>query len=245
MKKLLTALLLLLCGTVLQAQTPVSEIVEIPLLSNYDLDSTSYVYCLTTGRGGDPGGGWLPGNGKIKTSGSSATVTSNTASTSALTSLAVGDELLITYQGLLIRAYVSAAASADSITVGTAIDISSGATYSFRRRSCGTSGGYFPTRQLSVWKLVVIVDQLDVTGGIDVKVECYVNSAVPTPEVVSESSPGTKGVKNITAVGTYTILASFYPSDACRLGLKIGSADDGADTTTHTEKISAYVSAWR
>lgn len=205
----------------------------IPLASEYDLDSSSYIYCYTLGKDGNVRGDWLPGNGFIKTSGSSTTTVSNTTSGAALNGISVGDELMIVVSGRFVRRYVTAAASVDSITVNSAWDLSSGTGYYVRHRTCSTAAtaGWFRVSELNSFSVEFKIQQMD-AASIDVLIQCRADDASgATNDVFTRNYTGTGGDVYVAPSELGQL------GDECRFGMRVNT-DDGADTTTHAEKIS-------
>lgn len=104
--------------------------------------------------------------------------------------------------------------------------------------SCASSGGWVTAWGYGQVDVTFQIDQMDVTGGIDFKVECQDGTTTSTPVNVYPGTAG--GATNYTATGAVRIVIS-EPWYQCRVGVKIGSADDGADTTTHAEKLTAVM----
>lgn len=244
MRKWFFGALLALIGLAAPAQAQKS--ISVPLFSDYDLaNAGSYVYCITTGATDDVWGPWREVKIKVKTSGSSTTVTSNTASTSAFLNVAIGDELLVTVgdMGLLAngsavtttvgaetRRYVTARASADSITINSAVNWSAGYTFYFRRRVCSTtSSGWLGVQGLDSITFHFQIDQINATS-IDAKVECRVRGSVDFVTTVWS--------KNYTAVGSDStgVNLSSLDYDDCRLAMKLNT-DGGA------QKVTGYATA--
>ncbi len=224
-------------------------------LLEYDLDSASYIfpiYCtpssalsVTACRG--TGGAGRKSTQKITTSGSSTTVTS-LASNGAFTELLVGDLILIEVpseatttpdaQPSQYLRWITARASADSITVNSAVTIpAAGVGFTWWKLSAGTSAssGWFPMNPNQI--IVVSVDQMDATS-IDYKVECRFKfwDYVSNPIIIA-------GPTNLTAATDTPDRVAIEGADRydqCRVGFKINT-DDGADTTTHAEKITVIV----
>lgn len=218
--------------------------VRVPMLSDYDLDATTYTYCVTTGQGGDPLAQGRLGQAKIETSGSSTTWTASTTGQKPFDRLAVGDEITVKDASVppeFITRRVTAKASGDSITVSSAADLGAdGVMFTWRQRACGTTAtsGWIPTEAQGESLFAIQIDQLNVTGGIDVSVEC---------EVLSVGSDGTQvHTENVTAAKNISVNIE-SPYDRCRVGFKIGTADDGDDLTTNAEDITVnYRSqSWR
>ncbi len=237
-KTLLAGLLALLLPGAVAAQTTYDTI-RFPLMTDYDLDSTSYMYCITTGENGRVLAAGRAGAGRIKTSGSSSTVVSYMSGSNALDLLAVGDELEINAgvlnsdNGVDYRS-VAAVASDNSITVNAAINLpqTNGHGYRWRQRSCATTGGWFPTKGFGYISVQFEPEGNVATGGIDYQLVCRIAGSDSTGVAVV-------GPTNV-ASGTTTPVGMRIqgPWDECRLGIKIGSADDGDGTP---ESVDAYV----
>ena len=91
LKKIALLLLALVaCAPFARAQAG-GGTVDITLQALYDLDSTSYTYCRTTGQGGQVLSSGTPENILVTTSGSSTTVAAVTASSAPFARVAVGD----------------------------------------------------------------------------------------------------------------------------------------------------------
>lgn len=237
---------------------------EITLVNNYDLDSTSYVYCVEIGQNENVWGANIlsPGTSRAITSGSSTGITLAAGPTLAFSVLTAGDEIIFNSKGAVgggsvqplgtqtTRVVTAVNNSGADITVNAAIDLSVpavGTVWTWRKRACGDGtgsltgylGGWIPMNDVLRWNFQFTTVQLDVTGGIDYKVECKQLGYLASPVVVIPAT-------NITATGSIAAtseLAQMF--DVCRFGFKIGSADDGADTTTHTEKLGVYLKVVR
>lgn len=247
MKRVIFALLLALSacgGAPAFAQTDDTHGRTIPLMVNYDLDSTSYQFCSSTGQLGLVRQADIPVKLKVKTTGSTTAVTAVTAGTNPFQNIAVGDILTFPVSGVspvgttdstygqTVTVYVAARADADNITASSALDLSAGYPFTWRKVTCAATGGWIPVRNASLVQFLLQIDQLNVTGGIDYKVECRQRGAVDLIE--------TQAIGNLTAVGTIRVGIT-DPYDDCRLGVKIGTSDDGGDLTVNLEKLTAAV----
>ena len=223
------------------------------VLVKYDLDSTTVVYPIMKGAGGRPFSSPISGNAAIKTTGSSATVAAVTASTYPFLDVVVGDILIVNETSRL----VIARASADSITVDTAIDLSAltgGYTFGFYHVIVGTGAdgdGWFHVGDLTSMGIALQIDQMVVTGGIDVRVECKAAAIGAAPIQVwpycligvcgtYQNISGTAGIADRGAIGT-----DVGWQEECRVGLKIHTADDGGDLTTDREQVTIAFSGIR
>lgn len=217
----------------------------------YELDATDPTYCVTTGQNGSPwaaprvGAGVAGVSGNIKTSGSSTTVVEATTDALPFALLAVGDQIFVNGS---VR-YITAKASGASITVNSAIDLENGgAGYPFMWNdvACGTtaSDGWIPVQDAKVITIKVQVDQLNVTGGINVTIQCRDNTHDTVPFTIypdpNDTSTEESHTMNYTAVqaNAYDVPGVW---DACRVGLEIGTSDDGGDLTTNAEDITATI----
>lgn len=163
----------------------------------------------------------------ITTSGASSTTVTGTG---AFTNVAVGDLLLIPLSGKTFERKVTARASADSITVNSAITIpTAGVTFSFKRFF------YSPNPADNLWIPVgsneTILYNTNVaanvsTGGVVKTLECVVKGpGWPTVGWVTIST-------DTVATGTAakyadSINTHLLPYTHCRMGLKFGTGDDG------------------
>lgn len=238
---LLSALTLLPETAVAQPATGTTGVIV--LASDYDLDSTTYVGCETVGPAilDLPG---FTGPSKVSTSGSSTTVARQTSTDAPpFDNVAVGDELIFQYQGTRYMRYVSARADNTSITVNAAIDLSNGSGFYFRKRTCGASSGWVPVDGFARAQFDVAIDQLNVTGGIDVKVECRNRGSVTSPTIVATTNITTATSATNTSNPWSAAVSSNF--EQCRAAFKIGSADDGGDLTTNAEKVSVFFTGRR
>jgi hypothetical protein len=241
MKRLLTTLALILGALPAIAQEARNGI-DIPLFSGYDLAATSYIYCATYGDSTDVAKeGWKVPDSRIRitTSGSSTTITSVAGLPAAFTNVAVGDELrLYRPQGAvanstadnLAHRFVTARASATSITVNSAVDLgTTGTTFDFRTLTCGTgsTSGRFATdgfRNANVQFEYTVKN----ATSIDWRVECKVQGANNGWVVVI---PSTGTSTNLTATAaTSARIFDVSDYDYCRLGMQVNT-DTGVNTT--------------
>ena len=237
MKRLLAALLLGLLALPLRGD----QIQHSTLLLNaYDLSSTSFIYTSYLGANGSPFGAPITGYASIKTAGSSTTVVSNVASSGAFTPVSVGDLLIFTLPanaGSNTRTAVSvtARASADSITVSSAVDLTGGVPYTYLRASRGTGAtvGWIPTSGDAYKTFSWTIATINATS-ITAQVQCihdYLNAPAITvyPPVTAETDTCFTGI--FTAAKTCNFVMR-EPYAACRIGFKI-------DTDGGTQSITA------
>jgi hypothetical protein len=234
------------------AQAP-DTYIGVPLVSLYDLDATSYTYCRTLGVNGDVFGAWKQGPSKVVTSGSSTTVTSVTAGGSgAFNGVAAGDEIrIISSTGTITSRVVTARASADSITIDAAVDLTTpaaGTQFWYRTLECGTEtiSGWFSTSPYQDLKITWEMNQVSLTSGyIDFRVECRDFGVDNQPvQVWGVGASGYPAAGFVTAGILLGRKAIYIPESwyECRVGSIIVGTDDGADTGANAEKITIKVS---
>jgi hypothetical protein len=221
-----------------------------PLFALYDLDSTTAISCVY--------GPETTLQGTATTSGSSATTTSTNA---AFTSLIATDLVWATISGQKTGRYVSARASAASMTVDTAWTLPAGGV-TLRKQSvaCGTAAtsGWVAVDGASM--LVFSVDLKQVvlgTGAVGFKIEGM--SLGSTTGVVTNLWPGNDSTSAKCDSGTYasgyctfTTADTFTVSSAgvqrpmfVRLVAILTGTDDGNDLTTNLEQINADLQVTR
>lgn len=188
MKKTLLGLVVsgvLLLSTAGWAQEVASFAIE------YDVDSTTETYCRVLGEAGAWSGS-IPGRGLIETSGSSTTVTGVNAADDVFIDVGVGDILLVRdVQGNTTRRVVTAKASADSITINTAVNWSAQVVWRWLNVECGTGandGWIDLPRHLAAansgWGIDIQYNAGDLTGGLAARVECRTAGVAAQPVVV-------------------------------------------------------------
>lgn len=224
--------------------------IEATLNAIYDLDSAgTYIYCVYNGVGDQPLSGDKKIDQLVTTSGSSTTVAALSASTTdPFANVAVGDLLIFrrTFSattGGTFTTYnervVTAKASADSITIDTAIELPlTGTNFGYKTRSCGTAStsGWVPVRSLKEVSFTWLLNQISVaSGGVRETVECRNTTAGNAVNTVYNPTAD-------TAVAAHTLLI-LEPWDECRVGYQLTGADDGGDTGANAEQISVQLRA--
>jgi hypothetical protein len=197
-----------------------------------DVTDTSYSYCKLVGSNGDPFGTANVGRGRIETSGSSTTVTEVTTGDNPFTEIAVGDVLMIQVGSTVYRRNVVARASAASITVDTAIDLSAGYSWSWYQQKCGATAadGWIPVSLAHTMSFAVDWITKNATS-LDHSFECRVGGITAT--VIEQASQ--------SAVGPSVYVLPDGVWDECRIGLKL-TTDTGAQNIT---ALIAYKGASR
>jgi hypothetical protein len=219
------------------------------LMVLYDLDATDLTFCKLIGQNGSSYGGFIVGDSEIETSGSSATTTEVT-DTDPFDLLSAKDVIAVdTRDGTTLLRSILAKASASSITVSSAwnLDVDGGYNFRWKKSVCGTgaSDGWVDVAGAETVTLVVQIDQLNVTGGIDVQMQCKDQAPDSQPNQVFPTctSGACNTYQNYTTAGiaSRSKMVLDEPWAACRVGVKINTADDGGDLTTNAENITAYV----
>jgi hypothetical protein len=218
----------------------------------YDLDATTMTFCTAVGVDGTV---WdaqdKAGDAQVDNSGSSTTIT-DTGTGHPFTNVAVGDELLIDVAGVLTPRGVIARASADSITVDEAIDLSA-ADYDFTYRdtTCGTASTSGWVYVGNLHDLTVFFDLSQYTGdgnGLDIRLQ----GSISTPDGYTNITQlwptdkevgGAATVANLLTAGetSNVMIRVQEPIEYIRLGMLHHTADDGTDTTTDAEQITAGI----
>lgn len=232
MKRLLFSALLFL-ATAVGAQ----DLRSAPLFLRYDVTSGAAIYGAFRGQNGDSFSGSMstPTMARIKTAGSSTTVTEETASTNPFTSIAVGDMLIVAPAGgTQTNLLVTARASAASITVDTAIDLSAGASFRYYRGERGTTATSGWLRVSSdgekTWSWTI--STINATN-IQVIIQCQ-DDYVGAPAV--QVYPPVTSVTDTCYTGIFTTtktckFVATEPYGQCRLGLFL-TGDVGAQVFT-------------
>jgi hypothetical protein len=247
MKKLWAGVLALLLFPVPLLPQPVGPLKTVRVVvENWDLDATTYTYPLTSPAIMGPGQ-------RAVTSGASTTVTNCALCTAPFAGVAVGDVIIFFVNDTQVYRYVTAKASDISITVDTAIDLSTNGTvgYSFVYRTVtigtGATNGWFQVGGGGISSAVTYqIDQLNATGGVDVRIECRMSSSasgLSAPISVFERNVTTAGIGTAASTGRTTVEILPHFTD-CRVGMKFGSADDGTDTGAAAEVINIYVNTY-
>jgi hypothetical protein len=213
------ALLLLLLPALAVAQ----EQRTAKLYYNYDVSSTSYIYCKYTGSGGSPFGAELAGYGRIKTTGSSATLDELDSASDSFTGMAVGDLLIIRFPGTTTTSLrrIVTFTSVSQVVVDAAIDLgTAGMAFTWLRQSCGTAAtdGWVDAGGFMRLNFERVLTTINATS-IQTQVECQLNG-LGTAIIATDSS---------TVAGTFTYPVSAGVWDSCRMGVKV-TTDTGAQS---------------
>jgi hypothetical protein len=221
----------------------------------YDLDSTSFVYPIALGPTALPSTvirpqaveGWFervaaPGSPtlspRIKTANYDPSVVSCVASGAAFSPVSTGD--LVQVNDRFNRPlYASIFEKTDSNTVefDRSVDLTQTgcAAYRYRKVEAGTdiASGWFSVTGWTYTTIFIDIAQIVATGGVDIQVECAVNHALTTAEVLASSNIATASPNGFA-------VAIPEPWDVCRVGFKIGTTDDDSTPASENEKISVY-----
>jgi hypothetical protein len=232
MRKLF-ALAFVLAPALCYAQLPPAARVDRNIVAKYQLDSASYIYCVT--------GPVQQGPGRVKTTGSSATVTAVAGLDDPFTNVAVGDELIFG-SGIGTERVVTARASATSITVDSAVNLNdtAGFQFTYAHPSCGTGatdGWFIPSAGKHT--VTIVYRQGDLTGGLDFDIETRTRSGIGTAlRVLTGNIPVTTALIN----GTTVVLGE--TTNSFRVGLRYNTADP-SDAGAAAEQIDVVLSTER
>lgn len=219
----------------------------------YDLDSTSFVYPVALGPTAVPSTvirpqaveGWYepvsaPSGAaidrRIKTADYDPTVVSCVDSSSALEPLSAGDLVLTTDKyNRPIYASIFSKTDANTVEFDRSVELTQSgcAAYRYRKLEAGSEDydGWFSIAGWTYNTIMVDIAQMNVTGGIDIQIECKAAHSLTEAQVLASS--------NITAAGGFAVAVP-EPWDVCRAGFRIGTSDDDGTPADDNEKISVY-----
>lgn len=97
----------------------------------------------------------------------------------------------------------------------------------------GANDGWIVVATETNRSMMIEINQLNVTGGIDFRIEARLQGGDQTAVIIWPSTPP----QNLTTTGGTLIT---FPEDVyqVRMGMKIGTADDGDDLTVNAEDIT-------
>lgn len=220
-----------LFGPLAFAQNPPDEF---PIVANYNVQSTSYIYPLFDPlRDGS-------GLGNIKTTGSSTTVDAATGTPFSVST--VGDEISVLVNSIPQVRYITAVGSSTQITVNSAVNLSANGTtgYQWNYRSLkagtGAGNGWFDVSLMESGNIAFGVETINATD-LKVRIECAAYGAQANPIQIYPPPTGT----GQCAVGTFTVAGITARCGVvfnerwqrCRFGVL-------ANTPTSTNNVSAY-----
>lgn len=233
----------------------------------YDIDSTTMTYCKVVGANDQPWnkGSWqLVGLAPIKTTGSSVTVNAVTAGRNPFDPVSAKDIIIVARGGATAPdlRVVQSKASADQITVQTAVnwDTTAGFSFKYLRTVCGTTDadGWIDMQTVGPGpkNVTFLLEQISgVTGGIDMHIQCRGSALGDLPNTVhpgaaGSCSPGTSagGFCNFTAAGLTTgrLAVAIPDSIVCpllRVGIKINTSETAETVEADNERITITVNA--
>lgn len=126
--------------------------------------------------------------------------------------------------------------------------VSDAALY-YRKVACGAGyeDGKISVAGASKISITFGIAQLDLTGGIDIRVACRNLGGAPWVQVFPALTPPALGPTylNYTTSAQVLFESQGLYSD-CRVGMKIGTADDGSgDLGEFAEQVSIFVTLWK
>jgi hypothetical protein len=224
------ALATLLSPSLALAQPAPVSVRWYPLASGYNPSSVSYIYCAPSSASGTPEAIWHHSTSRVVTSGSSTTVTALSSTTMPFQQIFAGTAanyiLRFNLNGVLTYRQVTAAASAISITVDSAVDLgTTGLTFDWALvNQCGTAAtdGWFSVSGVAKVEFIFQIDTLGSTS-IDRIVQCKGEGPRASPITAVAAA-------NYTATGGEKMTVSTQWAQ-CRLGVKVNT--DGADSLTY------------
>lgn len=178
---------------------------------------------------------------KVTTSGSlSTTVAGVNGADDALARVSAGDLLIVNVGGSRFERKITAKASADSVTVNSAITIpSDGVTYSFKKAYFSTNPADQMVVQTHGFKTLMFTWSVDAnanTGGIVTLLECTEGGPEPTSRWTTLTQTTSTVASAATKDDTYeSIDLTLLPYAYCRFGFSFGTGDD---TDTNPEDIN-------
>lgn len=216
----------------------------------YDLDSTTGISCAYN----------TPRPIRIPVSAAaSTTLAATTASTSPFALASVGDAVeyntaSTTTGGIRTRRWITAKASADSVTIDASTTVTA-QNFWLYIRTCGTAAtnGLIPVTSGNVAILAIAIEQMSVnTGGIGFRVEGFFGED-PDHRNLTNLWPGDASASADCGTGTFasgfcvytaaTVLpvfttTPFLQPQFVRVVMKLTGTDDGVDTGAAAEKVT-------
>lgn len=190
---------------------------------NYDVSSTSYIYCKLLGTNGNPFGAEIQGVGLAKTTGSSANIAEAVVDANPFAPLAVGDIMIFRIGGTTYKRRIITYTSDSAVVVDAAINLgTAGVPFTYWKQSCGTAATDGWIEVGGFWKLNVerVIGTINATS-IQTQIECQLNGV--GIQVIDTYST--------TATGTYSYPIHSGVWDSCRVGVKV-TGDAGIQSIT-------------
>lgn len=243
MKKLLRLAAALLAFLVAAPPTEAVNSVQATLVDEYDVTTAGYTYFIFGDRNAavtttPVTGVWGPGTAvafKAVTNGSSTTVTSNTAGQKPFTGLAAGDLLIFPQtntSGILggdVEVVITTWTDAENIVVSSAIDLTGGFTFRFKKRLTSTAAGgaWFSVQGFDHFNVQAVVETINATS-LTFTLECRVSKY---------GSATTMWEKTFTAAGSEQVAVSTN-NEQCRVGWKIDTDGGAQDVATYINGVN-------
>lgn len=179
--------------------------------------------------GVDPWGS-IPVPLPITTSGSSSTTVTSVSSNAAFTNVIAGDLLVFNLKGVKYERKVTARASADSITVDSAINIpAAGTTFSYKRLYASPDPSQIVDIPVEGWSSVMFIWSVDAnanTGGVVELTQCTVRGPEFPSGVWVQVDTATVTSGSTQAPTAIAVDLFAKPYTHCRFGIKFGTNDD-------------------
>jgi hypothetical protein len=191
------------------------------------------IYCAYQGLNHIPMGRAIDGAGDV--AGAATAITSYTTGDGSLAGTSLYDLLLFNVDGVQTQRVITTWTSVDAVVVDSSTTVTR-AGYRYMRHHCGTEAtdSWFSVAQFGggPFKFTIDVEQMVVTGGVDVTIYCRDASTFMTPVPL--------WTKNYAAAGIDTFTVE-TPFSSCRVGVQVGTNDDANDLTTNKEIINLYL----
>jgi len=240
------SLLLLVLLIALPPLATASEVKSTTLFYTRDTDVTAVEYCVSRGQSGRIfAGSGAKGDGKVSTVGSSTTISAVDTDKDAFENVIAEDDFVtFSYQGTRYTRSVLSV-SEDSFTVDEAVDLSDEFEWRYYKVTCGTDSdaGAIDVGGWASALFIYDIKQLSVTGGIDIRGECRGGSPGSPWQIVTESED--EVAETAVGVDYFAVDLSEAGFEQCRFGHYIDSADDGSDTGSDREEVTAVLQLWK
>lgn len=246
MRKFIAVLALILWGGTVQAQ----ELKSANYMFKYDLDSTTMTFCRLEGTKGDPFGPGNVGLAPINISSANGNVAATTAGTNPFLGLAAKDVINVVYKdGTTDTKVIITFTDNDTIVVDSAFTTTVTAqSFNWYKTRCGTTDadGWIDVSAYAYKAITFEIEQVNVTGGLDVRWDCKDpdiggNPVQVFPSCTVGACNTVQNYSGVAGITSRTKLVINEPSGSCRIGVAIHTGDDGNDLTTNTEQLTAIL----
>ena len=235
MIKITRLLIALVFAPALAMAQPAGAPLTSDILFHYDIDSATETFCAL--------GPIVSGTVAV-----SASASTNLTGTAAFTNVLVGAMLHIVTPTATYDRGIAVRTSANAVVISGAAITVTDAVWSYRNPVCSTTlasmDGSFNVSRYNSALVTFNVAQQVATGGIDVRLVCIANALSTWVQVWPAQTDTTAAAAYInytTGTVAQKAIPLSDPYTRCKVGFKIGSADDGDDLTTNAEAFSVFV----